>query len=208
MDLTRPLAVVTPTLDGDVLRVLARKQDALTPGELQRLLGAHSVDGIRKALNRLAGQGIVLSRRAGSGNLYRLNRHHLAAGAILELANMRRTFLTRLASELAAWQAPATYAALFGSAARHDMTATSDIDIFLLRPTAVNPELWSDQIISLVTRVTAWTGNDTRILEYSRPEVAAHRREPVLAAVQDEGIPLVGDAEEFRRARRSGDHAE
>ena len=79
MELSRPLATVTPTLDGDVLRVLARADADFTGGDIHRLLDGPSIRGIAKTLNRLTEQGIVNRRLAGRAFLYRLNRDHLAA---------------------------------------------------------------------------------------------------------------------------------
>ena len=64
MDAQHPLAVVTPTRDGDVLAVLALVDEAFTTGQLHRTLSRFSEDGIRKVLARLRKQGIVLSERA------------------------------------------------------------------------------------------------------------------------------------------------
>ncbi len=76
MDAQHPLAVVTPTLDGDVLGVLALADEAFTTGQLHRTLARFSEDGIRKALARLRKQGIVVSEPAGKAYLYRFNRDH------------------------------------------------------------------------------------------------------------------------------------
>ena len=48
MDLGRPLATVTPTLDGDVLQVLATHDVSFTAGQVRRVLNNFSEEGIRK----------------------------------------------------------------------------------------------------------------------------------------------------------------
>jgi hypothetical protein len=63
VNLVRPLEVVTPTVDGDVLAVLADAATAFTAGQVHHLSGRRTVDGIRNALNRLAEQGVVRSER-------------------------------------------------------------------------------------------------------------------------------------------------
>jgi hypothetical protein len=40
VDIGHPLATVTPTVDGDVLAVLAQNEATFTPGQLRRLLAA------------------------------------------------------------------------------------------------------------------------------------------------------------------------
>ena len=59
MLLDRPMLTISPTIDGDVLSVLARADAAFTAPKVQRLLERHSVPGVRKVLNRLVEQGIV-----------------------------------------------------------------------------------------------------------------------------------------------------
>lgn len=93
MDLGRPPATVTPTLDGDVLAVLVQAEATFTTGQLHRVLGKYSEDGIRKVLMRLRGQGIVLAERVGNAYAYRLNRGHLAAGPVIALARSRALLL-------------------------------------------------------------------------------------------------------------------
>jgi len=53
MQTQQPLAAITPTLDGDVLVVLARADAPFTAGVIQKLLGGRSYAGIRKVLDRL-----------------------------------------------------------------------------------------------------------------------------------------------------------
>lgn len=91
MQLHRPLATITPTLDGDILAVLARTTTTFTITQIHRILG-RAAEGIRKALLRLTAQGIVLSDRVGTTTTYILNTEHLAAQPICDLANFAATF--------------------------------------------------------------------------------------------------------------------
>lgn len=190
MDLTRPLATVTPTLDGDVLAVLAQHETTFTTGQLRRVLTRFSEDGIRKVLVRLVAQGIVLANRVGNAYAYQLNREHLAAGPVIALARARSTLLERLEAELAGWRPPPVYAAVFGSAARGDMTADSDIDLLFIRPDDVDEDAWEERVTALAGLATRWTGNDTRPLQFTVSEVGDH--EPVLRDVLREGLTIAG----------------
>ncbi len=206
MDLSRPLSTVTPTLDGDVLAVLARRDVAFTTGQLHRVLTRHSEEGIRKVLLRLSRQGIVASDRVGNAFSYRLNRHHLAAEHIIGLAGLQETFLTRLQERLASWEVPPTYAAVFGSAARGSMTADSDLDLFLVRPDDAPDEVWDAQVEDLTFEVTRWLGNDARAVQFSQSQiVGGSGAEPVLRDVLTEGFTVVGTRawldEQLRTAR-------
>lgn len=111
--------------------MLALADRAFTPGEVRRLIGAYSVSGVRKVLLRLSAQSIVRQERAGTGYVYRLNRDHVGASAVLALATLKELLLERLRDELAGWEPRPAYAASFGSAARGGMRAQSDIDVFI-----------------------------------------------------------------------------
>lgn len=210
MQLTRPFEVVTPTVDGDVLQVLAGADARFTVGELHRLVGDHSYNGVKKASLRLVRQGIVTAELSGTVNTYSLNRHHLAAPAVLALASLRVLFLDRLQAALAEWVHPPVFAALFGSASRGDMRPDSDIDLFLVRPGSVEDtseslEDWRRDTDRIQRDATAWTGNDTRVLEMSLTEVRAGLAtgDALLTEIRAEGRVLYG-GDRFWRKVSSG----
>jgi predicted nucleotidyltransferase len=192
MELNRPLATITPTLDGDVLAVLAREEMAFTTGQLHRIIKRHSVEGIRKVLLRLTRQGIVHSDWAGNAYSYRLNREHLAAGPIIELSRLLPTLLKRIEQRLEAWEFPPVYAAVFGSAARGTMNDDSDLDLLLVRADGTPMGTWDEQVGDLTAHVSRWTGNDTRPLEYTVTELAAARDEVVIHDVLRDGLTVAG----------------
>ena len=190
--MSHPLATVTPTLDGDVLTVLAAHDVTFTTGQIHRVLNAYSEEGIRKVLARLVSQGVVLSERIGNTYAYRLNTAHLAAKPILELAKLFETFLKRLEQELGEWRYPPVYAAVFGSAAHGTMTPDSDVDLFLVSATGTPEADWARQVNELALAVTAWTGNDARVVEYSEIELKSARTEPMVEDVLERGLTVAG----------------
>lgn len=203
MRLQSPFATIAPTLDGDVLAVLAGAEEWFTVPHVRSLIGARSVEGIRKALGRLAAEGVVDTMSGGRATLYRLNRDHLAAPAILELADLRVTFIRRLRDDMAAWTTPPAYAAIFGSGARNDMRSDSDVDLFILRPDEAADD-WDARVQNLVIRASRWTGNDVRPVEFTVSEArGAGSSEPVLLDVVDEGITVFGDRLRFRQLVRT-----
>ena len=205
MQLDRPFRAITPTVDGDVLAVLARAEAAFTPPEVHRLLGERSEAGVRNALSRLREQGIVDAERIGHAWTYRLNREHLAAGPVIELAHLQASFLRRVREAIVGWSVHARYAALFGSAAGGSMKPNSDIDLFLVRSSETDADdpSWTTQVRDLTTAVSRWTGNDARVLEYSDDEVDVGLRQGdrVLADIAADGVTLHGPTRFLRLTR-------
>jgi predicted nucleotidyltransferase len=192
MDLSHPLRMITPTLEGDILSLLSKADREYTGREVQRLIGA-TQDAVRFALQRLGEQGLVDARPAGRAIMFSLNRDHLAAPHIEALAALRLELLDRLRGMLSEWQVQPLAAVLFGSAARNEAGKESDLDLLLIRPRKVDAddETWQEQLSELSERATRWTGNDTRILEYSEDELMELAgQEPVLDAAANEGLDL------------------
>lgn len=193
MQLQHPMKVVTPTVDGDVLTVLARAEQQFTIPTLTSIIGTRSPEGIRQALVRLVGQGVVQQHSVGRAHAYALNRQHLAAEAIIELADLARTLTRRIRDAIGSWGEPPVYAALFGSAARGSMDPDSDIDLFLLRDEPLTP-IWDMQVARLLEDISGWTGNDARALDLAVDELRAHAHaEPVIADIVRDGLPVFGE---------------
>jgi DNA-binding transcriptional ArsR family regulator len=204
MDFRRPLQVVTPTLDGDVLSVLARADAEMTGRELQRVIGHGSHQGIRNAADRLAEQGVVSRRSAGNANLYRLNRDHIAASWIEGLASLPAQVLERLRDAINGWEQPPVLVVLFGSVARGEATSQSDLDLLVVRPADFEPDepAWQEQIATLQVHASAWTGNDARVLEFGEQELADGEPQQVLEDAVRDGIELHGTLRLLRRGSR------
>lgn len=193
MILDRPLLTVSPTVDGDVLTVLARADAEFTAPRIQTLIGRHSVPGVRKALHRLVTQGVASTDRSGRTMRYWLNREHVAANAIVELASLPDSVIERIRLTVAEWSVQPVVVSMFGSAARGDMSPDSDIDLFVVGPADIaDDDAWDDQIAELERLVSTLTGNDARVLAYRTSELDA-RRDPVLQEIERDSVHIVGD---------------
>ncbi len=202
MDFARPLRVITPTLDGDVLTTLAGAESEFTGRQLSRLVAAGSERGVRDALDRLVRQGIVNMRPAGASKLYELNREHLAAAPVVALAEMRAELLQRLTAACRAMEPRPLFALVFGSVARGAASEESDLDLLLVSPSMAPSQMgqWEEAVFRLQRNASSWTGNDTRVLEYDESTIRAEgEKDPVLDEVARDGVPLVGRLGEFRR---------
>jgi DNA-binding transcriptional ArsR family regulator len=133
VDLMDPTRAVTATLDGPVLAVLAQAGKPLTVGEVAAQTPRGSEIGVRRSLARLVEQGIVRATEMGRNRVHELNRDHVAAPVAVALAGLRLALWQRFRGTLSGWNPRPVYACVFGSAARGDGDAQSDIDVLLVR---------------------------------------------------------------------------
>jgi predicted nucleotidyltransferase len=97
-----------------------------------------------RVLASLVDQGVVEARRAPRADGFELNREHAAAERLAALFEWERGTRDELVSflrdEIMPIRHPVSAAVLFGSAARGEMTPTSDIDIAVFcQPETVEP---------------------------------------------------------------------
>lgn len=79
---------------------------------------------------------------------------------------------------------------LFGSAARRDGDASSDIDVLVVSD---DPNL-DDRVDELAEQIRRWTGNRAQVIRRTPTEVARLRRaeEPILAEWTRDLVVIVG----------------
>ncbi|MDZ7677379.1 MAG: nucleotidyltransferase domain-containing protein [Acidimicrobiales bacterium] len=202
MDLTQPIRSVVPGVRGEVLAVLARTDRPLTGRGVAELTnGRASAKGVNLALRSLTDAGIVLVEDHPPAKLYRLNRDHLAAGAIGELASLRTRLIDLMREQLAGWDPSPAQAWLFGSAARGDGDEDSDIDVLVVARDAADLDdpAWIDQVEAFGAVVRASSGNACSVIEYTTSELdqLADDGGRLARDLRHEAIPLAG-----RSARR------
>lgn len=201
MQLQRPFAAITPTVDGDVLGVLASTHAEHSASRLAELIPTRSLNGIRNAAERLVAHGAVVARDVGRVRTYALNDEHLFASELRAIARPTATLLGRIAEQVSRWASPPVFGAVFGSAARAEMREDSDIDILLVSPRDASEE-WTSHVADLTYRVTAMTGNDARILDLEVDDLRSEAHTPLLRAVVNDGLVFAGSATWLRRQLR------
>lgn len=196
MDPTNGLSVVTPTLDAWVLRVLVQTTRPLSGRQIARLVKQGSLGGVQKALARLVEQGIVLADTHPSVTLFTLNREHLGAGSVIELAQLGASLVERLRGLIQGWDVQPQHALLFGSAARQDGDTSSDVDVLLIHAHNRRQQvsLWAQHVDDLATKVRLWTGNDAAIVDLSADDLdrMQDNDEAILRGWRRDGIQLAG----------------
>lgn len=205
MNLSKPLTSLIPTLEGEVLTVLAGAQISFSGLQVQKIIGKYTPRGVRDALQRLCVQGIVTRRPAGAADLYELNPTHIMTKYIKSLVDLRSEFLELLKKEVSAWDIPPLCGAVFGSAVRSDMKPESDIDLFIVRPSTVEFGLgtWREQLAHLSRKIGEWTGNSAQIFELNEEGIANEltSKGGVLYSIIDQGILFYGPSNYLRTLR-------
>lgn len=196
MDVSRPYSAVSPTLDGDVLRVLAGTSLGLTGREVAALAGRRSHSGVLDALHRLTEQGLVKRVPLNRAYLFALNRDHVAAPAVEILANLRTELFNRIAEAIAEWPLAPVHASVFGSTARRDGGVDSDIDVLIVRPSRIAHDdgPWQAQVDRLREQIEAWTGNQAAIADVSEEGLAELREQgrPIIDELRSDAIAVSG----------------
>jgi predicted nucleotidyltransferase len=196
MDISKPLTAISPGVDADVLAVLATSSQPRSGREVARH-AKRSNTGVQHVLDRLVEHGLVNRQEAGRTFLYTLNRDHLLASVVQQMSGVRLELIERLRSLIAAWPIAPVHVSLFGSAARGDGDASSDVDLFLVRPEGIDPdeESWRQQIEELADRVRRWSGNHAGIIEISEEELPRLRKDrpPVAGEIERDAVDLVGE---------------
>jgi predicted nucleotidyltransferase len=197
MDVSKPFAAISPGVDADVLVVLAGSTKPRSGRELARRAG-RSNTGVQHVLDRLVEHGLVSREEVGRTFLYELNRDHLMAPTVEQMAGARAELVRRLRDAIDDWEVPPVHASLFGSAARGDGDASSDIDLLVVRPADLDPEdaTWREQLDELADSVRRWTGNNAGIAEVSESELPRLRKDrpPVVEEVSEDAVDLAGEA--------------
>ena len=198
MQAAHPVSSVIPSSHGAVLEVLARTEMPLSARAVAALTdGRVSHTQANTVLKSLAAAGIVSSESRPPANLYSLNRRHVAADPIVSLVSMRTELFDRMHGAVESWAPQPAAMLLFGSFARGDATADSDIDMLLIRPDSVDQDApaWQKQIAQFEQDVADWSGSDCNAVEFSQSEFVelATAGERLPSDVARDGIHLYGD---------------
>lgn len=197
MDLSNPSQAILPSVRGAVLRALAQTDEPLSGRAVASISGPDvGYRRVSQVLGELVEAGVVLRESHPPAYLYRLNRDHVAAEPIVMLADLRARLLRRMSEASASWEIQPEAMWLFGSAALGDGTTSSDIDLLILRPKSIAEDdpSWRRQLDHFASDVTAWSGNDCQILEYSPRDLAylISAGDPLVRELQRDAITIAG----------------
>jgi hypothetical protein len=181
-------------------------------------------------LARLVEQGLVQATEMGRNRVHQLNRDHVAAPIATTMADLRIELWRRMRKELGGWKPKPLYACVFGSAARGDGDADSDVDMlvvhppfpgdpkpprktnvldvvaaFMTAPILASPAeaaRWPRQVDKLRAHVLLWSGNPLQVVDLSFAEwVGGQHDAALMAEIERDAVELVGSSIGTHRAR-------
>ena len=176
-----------PGASGAVLAVLLRTGVPLTGRQVHGLVRDQcSLWSVQQALASLADLGVVESRAVGRAMVHTINEDHYAIQPLRVLldpiAALREAVRAVVGSSVDG-------VVLFGSVARGEATAESDVDLAVVAPSG-----WEGRT-ELEDAVRTRLGNDCDVLVFTPEEfgrLAGSGEEPVVAQIVADGVVLLG----------------
>ena len=195
VDLSNPLRTIAPTVEADVLAVLAKAHRPLS-GRRVHVLAERSYSQVHAVLGRLVAHGLVQVEHQGAVGLYELNRTHVLAGPILDILNMADTVKMVIGDVAGGFEEPPNAVIVFGSLARGQGDEHSDIDLLLIRRDATDPEspAWRDDVDRLAAAVESHSGNPCQVLQLDEAGLtdADRRGDPLVDSLKRDGEVVFG----------------
>lgn len=195
MDFTRPVEAVVPDAQGRILAVLCRTSAELNLRTLADLSGV-SLAHAARVVPRLVELGMVDRREVPPSVLVRIVPEHLAVRPLIALARLRDSLLDELRQSAKRIRPAPANITLFGSVARGDGDAASDLDLVIVRAAGVEEEdaMWERTVATYLERIARVSGNPVNRIDASIDEVPrlVRSRAELWRAVRSEGITLAG----------------
>lgn len=156
--------------------------------ELARELG-WSATVVGEELDRLERTGILTSERVGRARRYRVDERSPIADEVRSLVQKTIGIEARVRDAIASLPG-IEQAFLYGSYARGEDRATSDLDLFVIG------DVDQEQLSERLSDVERELGRDVNVTSYSAKELAQLRRDGDLfigRVFDGERVPLIGD---------------
>lgn len=192
-------------MQGRILAVLAETTAELNLRTIARLSGASPAQASR-VLPELVALGLVERREAPPSALFLLIEDNVAGRLVRALSRSRDKVLGELGALAGQMDPTPVSAIVFGSLARGEADALSDVDLVLVRPAGVDEddEPWASSAEGWRTSARRLTGNPVQVMEIDETEIARRLRRPnaLWANVLREGVVVHGLSLESIRGRR------
>lgn len=195
MDLRSPIEALIPGVQGKILATLERVDTELSLRDVARVAGTSPAQTSR-VLARLVALGLVQRREVPPTALFQLTRENLVAESLAEVARTNDRLIRKMRMHASAMHPAPESVVLYGSVALAAANAESDIDVLIVRPTAIpeDDEAWQDAVDLFRQSVGTAAGNAVSIMEIDADEAGRRFGRPrgVWSAIATNGITLTG----------------
>jgi len=195
MDFIHPVEAVIPGVQGRILSVLAETTTELNMRTLARLSGV-SVAQVSRVLPGLVELGLIARREVPPSSLFRLTSEHVAAGPLVSLARARDAVIEAMGRTAAALPMVPVSVIVFGSFARGEAGAASDIDALFVRPRNIDEsdDAWGASVDDWRDTIRRVSGNRVEVLEVGSDEIATRLSsdQPVWRDIRRDGLRVHG----------------
>lgn len=195
-------AVLGTTTKVRLLRVLLRLEFPVSAREAQRLAGVRSSDALKGALAELEGLGLLHRQKVGRAHGYTANRNHDLYRPLLALFTGEAERVDTLASwilhalERRELDEAVRSVVLFGSNARRQAQAGSDVDLLVVTHAAKQVGRVDEVLWGVAGELETSMG--VRLAPYVLPAAQVRERhaagDPLMQAIEREGRSLLGDS--------------
>ncbi len=197
---------VIPGAQGRILAVLAESTAYLNLRTIALLAGTSPAQTSR-ILPELARSGLVERREAPPSALFRLVDDNVGSRIVRALSRSRETVLAELGSQAETLEPGPVSVIVFGSFARGEAEADSDLDVLFVQPKGVNDDdyRWAAAVEGWRQFARRLTGNRVEVVETSESSVGRFLRshKTLWADIVRDGVVVYGKSLEGLRGRRS-----
>lgn len=194
MELSQPGVDLLGRVQALTLLALARQTGGTSGRELARLIGEPSHSSVRRALQRLVLTGLVTAEESANALLYTLNRGHVYWDAVFELLASPAKVEKRIADIVSGISDAELTVSLFGSVARGEAAAHSDIDIFIVVPNETFSTTTERLVDELTDGLVMYTGNNVQVVVVNETQLQrmVATQDPLVQELQKDTKTLLG----------------
>jgi predicted nucleotidyltransferase len=197
VDYTRPVQALIPGTQGKILGVLTGTTAQLNLTTISRLAGVSPAQASR-VLPELVHLGLVERVEAPPSALFRLMDENVVGGLVRSMADLGYLALKAVGDSVALQKSRPELVIVFGSFARGEADADSDLDLVIVRPAGIDDDdsAWAESIVTLSQDVARALGNPVNTLEVSANDLERRlkSRSELWKSIYTEGIVVYGDA--------------
>jgi len=197
---------VIPGAQGRILAVLAESTAYLNLRTIALLAGTSPAQASR-VLPELVRSGLVERREAPPSALFRLVDDNVGSRVVRALSRSRETVLAELGSQAETLEPSPVSVIVFGSFARGEAEADSDLDVLFVQPKGMNDDdyRWAAAVEGWRQFARRLTGNRVEVVETSESSVGRFLRshKTLWADIVRDGVVVYGKSLEGLRGQRS-----